>query len=36
MMSLFWFILKENCKMSVILDKTVDRKEILYKVPQST
>lgn len=31
MISLFFFILKENCRMSVILDETVDKKEVLYK-----
>lgn len=31
MISLFLFILKENCRMSVILDETVDKKEMLYK-----
>lgn len=36
MVGLFLFILKENCRVSVVLDDTVDRKEILCKVPPST
>jgi len=36
MIYLFLLALKENCRMTVMLDETVYGKETVYKFPQST